>query len=218
VGSFSTAFNLINVSLVLVVMSRVPRFVGLEDEAARSTVSSTCLAGMIFGQLFFGFVGDWIGRRRAMSLTLAIVAIGALLSATASGDGVFIQLGLWRFLLGIGAGGVYPLAAVVAAESTSQSQSATATTELAARQRARNGALVFSMQGVGFLVAPLLVWALVATTGGSAAAFDWQWRVIVALGALPSVAVLWIQHKSAAGTGKLRFSAARDFLVCLVDL
>ncbi|KAL3798668.1 hypothetical protein HJC23_004419 [Cyclotella cryptica] len=93
-------------------------------------VASSLLGGMIVGQLLGGYLGDAIGRRNAM-LFVMLLQIGASLGGawgiTANeddsdgGDGggwtTLEQLAMWRFILGIGAGGVYPLAAVMSAEN-----------------------------------------------------------------------------------------------------
>ena len=49
--------------------------------------------------------------------------------------GIYSQLSLWRFVLGFGVGGEYPLSAAITSESASP------------EQRARSLAMVFSMQG-----------------------------------------------------------------------
>lgn len=66
-----------------------------------------------------GYAGDVLGRNEAMRLTLGIACVSALLSAVApAGDStaVYCVVIAFRFLLGIGLGGVYPLAATKAAE------------------------------------------------------------------------------------------------------
>jgi PHS family inorganic phosphate transporter-like MFS transporter len=69
----------------------------------------------------FGVLGDKFGRKGAYGWTLAIMIVMTILSATASwGDqatfiGLFVT---WRFLLGIGIGGDYPLSAVITSEYT----------------------------------------------------------------------------------------------------
>lgn len=66
-----------------------------------------------------GYAGDVIGRNAAMIFTLSLVSIGALLSAiapTGTPTAIYATIVAARFLLGIGAGGVYPLSATKAAE------------------------------------------------------------------------------------------------------
>ena len=97
---------------------------GQSDEED-SIVASSLLAGMIIGQMLGGFLGDAFGRRNAMMFVMAL-QIGASLGSAfiRTGDhndgglGTLETLAIWRFILGIGAGGVYPLAAVMSAEDS----------------------------------------------------------------------------------------------------
>ena len=75
------------------------------------------------GQLVGGALGDspWLGRLGALLLVMALqiaASIGSSLLIIPGGHGgdIYLWLAGWRFLLGIGAGGVYPLAAVLSAE------------------------------------------------------------------------------------------------------
>ena len=78
---------------------------------------------MVVGQLVGGALGDspWLGRLGALLLVMALQIAASLGSALLfipgghRGD-IYLWLAGWRFLLGIGAGGVYPLAAVLSAE------------------------------------------------------------------------------------------------------
>jgi len=51
---------------------------------------------------------------------------------------------IWRFILGIGVGGEYPLSATISAETSST------------QNRGKNTAMVFSMQGVGSMLATVV--------------------------------------------------------------
>mmetsp|Transcript_26731 Transcript_26731/g.57503 ORF Transcript_26731/g.57503 Transcript_26731/m.57503 type:complete len:760 (+) Transcript_26731:55-2334(+) len=97
-----------------------------EDDEQESLVASSLLAGMVFGQLIGGFLGDVLGRRNAMLFVMILQIGGSLGSAffistnnhdVEGGLTALEQLAIWRFILGIGAGGVYPLAAVMSAEN-----------------------------------------------------------------------------------------------------
>ena len=82
-------------------------------------------------------------------MTCSLVIVGAVLSAAAQDSpgsfGIYSQISLWRFILGVGVGGEYPLSAAVTSESSAQSE------------ETRNLALVFSMQGVGTLLCSLIL-------------------------------------------------------------
>ena len=88
-------------------------------------VASMALWGAMVGQLFFGFFADYVGRRRIFVTTAVFTTIGALGSACAfqtPAFSIYQQLALWRFILGVGIGGEYPLSATITSESASVKQ------------------------------------------------------------------------------------------------
>jgi len=238
VGNFSTAYNLQIISVALLFMEYVypeNKTVFAQSESVTKTMA---LVGAILGQLSMGYVGDCLGRSRAMGLTMALTIAGAILSSTTapypSGDtytGVgpysiapdgtaadkthpqFIWLAFTRLILGIGVGGVYPLAATVAAESSTNDKT-----------RGVMVSLVFSTQGLGFIACPLIGLLVIALNPSKMVrdptfdynqssfndsepcvkylgskpdqmhcvdgANDLNWRIVLALGALPGVLLL----------------------------
>ena len=43
------------------------------------------LVGILLGQFIFGFMGDWLGRRTAMLIDMAIILIGVIMLTVANG-------------------------------------------------------------------------------------------------------------------------------------
>ena len=43
------------------------------------------LVGILIGQLFFGFMGDWIGRRYAMLIDMGLILVGIIMLTVANG-------------------------------------------------------------------------------------------------------------------------------------
>ena len=153
VSNLSTAYNLVVINVVHVVIEYQYCGGPSNCSAEIASASTSCLAGAIVGQLTFGYIGDCLGRPRALQLTMAMSILGALSSAFAvpvSSDpaSIFAFLTITRFFLGVGVGGVYPLSATIASESSES------------HARGRNASLVFSMQGVANLLVPLVAWAL----------------------------------------------------------
>ncbi|WVQ80539.1 hypothetical protein IAT38_002644 [Cryptococcus sp. DSM 104549] len=78
-------------------------------------------AGIIVGQLTFGWISDKIGRKFGMLLCNTIVFIFSALQAASKGpgdQGTINALLAYRFFVGIGIGGEYPTGSVAAAENT----------------------------------------------------------------------------------------------------
>ena len=125
-SNFSTAYNVLSISLALDILAQ-----GHDAQvtaADKSLCSSALFAGMIVGQLGGGALGDILGRHLAMTLVMLLQVLASLLSSFSTGIhlgfatlNVFHVLAFWRFVLGLGCGGVYPLAATLTAESSNDS-------------------------------------------------------------------------------------------------
>ena len=184
VSNFSTAYNLIVINVAHVIIAQ--QFCADTDSSVCVNgvdfATTACLVGAIVGQLTFGYVGDCLGRSAALRLTMALSIFGALISAVAvplpgaNPESILYFLGTARFVLGVGVGGVYPLSATVASESSDAGKKGAAV------------ALVFSMQGVGALVVPLVAWVFLGAfgqprSGCGSAEIGWAWRLTLGIGA-----------------------------------
>jgi MFS family permease len=83
---------------------------------ALGIVLSAELVGMGFGSVILGGMADKAGRKPTMLLCLVIMAAGMYLASVATG---VTDLTLWRFITGIGIGGMLAATNAVTAESTS---------------------------------------------------------------------------------------------------
>jgi MFS family permease len=106
------------------------------------------------------------------------------------GMDVFDFLSLWRFVLGVGAGAIYPIAAVLSAESEEEEDDGLGETEKEAR-KVQMIAITFSTQGVGFLAVPALAYPLMLIVGEEG--LDLVWRLILGIGALPGVILVLLR-------------------------
>jgi MFS transporter, PHS family, inorganic phosphate transporter len=84
-------------------------------------INLSLLAGTLVGQLIFGVLGDRYGRRRLYGWELLILTIATFFMTIASKGALqstsrVAWIAAWRFLMGVGVGGDYPLSAVIAAE------------------------------------------------------------------------------------------------------
>lgn len=81
--------------------------------SAIGLVFSAGLLGMTIGAALLGSVGDWLGRRIALLLSLGLSALAMLGTARAGDMGA---LAAWRFATGLGMGAIAPIGLVLAGE------------------------------------------------------------------------------------------------------
>ncbi|MBK0866766.1 aromatic acid/H+ symport family MFS transporter [Saccharopolyspora sp. HNM0986] len=136
------------------------------DATAVGAIASYSLIGMLLGALLVGVTTDLLGRRKLMlaSVTWFSLSMGAC--AVAPTPELF---GLFRFLGGIGLGGVIPTAIALTVEFAPP------------RRRNLVNALMNSGYSVGAVLAAVLGLVLVAGHG---------FRPLLAIGALPLVLVV----------------------------
>mmetsp|Transcript_17684 Transcript_17684/g.25947 ORF Transcript_17684/g.25947 Transcript_17684/m.25947 type:complete len:534 (+) Transcript_17684:97-1698(+) len=197
-ANFSTSYNVVNISYVLCMLHQEEELGNYNKEQENENVlddsmcASAILIGMIIGQLSGGALGDWIGRHGAIALMIVlqiVSSIGSIFSApiVSSNVSIFVVLSIWRFVLGIGCGGVYPLAAILTAESASSG-----------KERERLVSLTFSTQGVAFLCAPMITWFLTYVTWSEGencregTSNSILWKIVLGIGCIPGLVVIGI--------------------------
>ena len=121
------------------------------------------LVGMGVGSILLGGAADKLGRRPTMLGCLVVMAGGMWLATTAQNPQI---LGLWRFITGLGIGGMLAAINAVTAELSS----------------AKGRSLAMSLMVIGY--------PLGATIGGTIAALllkSGDWRVVFEFGAIATV-------------------------------
>jgi PHS family inorganic phosphate transporter-like MFS transporter len=170
-GFFTDAYDLFIIGVVMAILKDSwkpsPTEVGL--------VTSTSLLAAAIGALIFGRVADMLGRKRIYGYECLVLAIGAALSALSPN---IIWLILFRFILGIGIGGDYPVSATIMAEYAGKCS------------RGMLVSLVFAMQAAGLIFGPLIAAGLLATH----MSHDIVWRILLAFGAIPALAVFHLRR------------------------
>jgi PHS family inorganic phosphate transporter-like MFS transporter len=139
-------------------------------------LNSTMLFAAFIGAFVFGRFADLAGRKRVYWMVAAIMIVGALGSALSPSYWVLIG---FRFLLGFGVGGDYPVSAVLMSEYANR------------KDRGKLVGMVFGTQALGLIVGPLIALALL----GAGASDDTAWRVMLALGAVPAAAVIYLRSR-----------------------
>ena len=176
-GFFSDAYDLFVISLAIPIL--VALFEGGKVNSTQiGLLASSALMGAAVGQLLFGWLGDRVGRRKVYGITLTVMAIGAIgsaLSVPVAGMSTITVLTLWRFVLGVGVGGDYPLSATIMSEYSN------------VQSRGRLVASVFAMQGFGLLTGAATSLAAVYLLPN----LDLAWRFILGFGAVPALLTIY---------------------------
>ncbi len=174
-GVFCDGYDLSSLALVL------PLVLASFGQASLTSVqsallSAAALVGAAIGALIFGVLGQW-GRRRFYGLDVLLLGVAALAQAFA--PDVTWLIGI-RFILGLGVGADYVLSPVIMAEHANRAD------------RGRALGLGFgTMWPIGALTAVLLKLLLDAIGVNG----DLQWRIVLAGGAVPALAVLYFRRR-----------------------
>jgi AAHS family benzoate transporter-like MFS transporter len=134
-------------------------------------IGSYALIGMLVGALSIGYLTDVVGRRAVMIASVAFFSLMMLACSVAPGPELF---GAFRFLAGLGLGGVIPTAIALTVEYSHP------------ERRNFNNAVMFCGYAVGGVLAALSALALLDAVG---------FRGMMAIGGLPLVTVvplLWL--------------------------
>jgi MFS transporter, PHS family, inorganic phosphate transporter len=172
IGFFTDAYDLFVIGIVSTLLKNEWHL----DTGQLALLNAVMLGAAFLGALFFGRLADAIGRTRVYWISAALMVLAAVGSALSPSLAVLIA---FRFLLGFGVGGDYPVSAVLMSEYADH------------RDRGRQVGLVFSAQAVGLIVGPLL--ALTLLGGGVSASLTW--RLLLGLGAIPAAAAVWLRRK-----------------------
>ncbi len=171
-GFFTDAYDLFIIGAVLAILAPLWHLNALEI----SLLGSTSLIAAALGSLIFGWIADHIGRKFIYGYELVVLAIGAIASALS--PNVFFLLA-FRFIMGLGIGGDYPVSATLMSEYSNR------------KDRGKLITMVFSMQGVGLIIGPLIAIALLKAGLNS----DWTWRIMLAVGAIPAIGTFYLRRR-----------------------
>ncbi|CAD6915171.1 unnamed protein product [Tilletia caries] len=165
--------------------------------------------GNVFGQILFGSLGDLLGRSSVYGKELVIVIISVILMISVpstphfSGNAITGWITAFRFLMGIGIGGDYPMSAAIVSD----------------RARLKNRgmllAIIFSNQGLGNLLGGVAAVAVVAAYKGPVSAgdvhkLDGAWRILQGLSLVPAFGVIYYRFTLVESTRFQRARALQD--------
>ncbi|KAK8491323.1 hypothetical protein V6N12_000057 [Hibiscus sabdariffa] len=197
-GFFTDAYDLFCIALITKLLGRIYYHDEKVDKPGTlppriaAAVNGVAFCGTLAGQLFFGWLGDKLGRKRVYGLTLMLMVICSIASGLSFGktpEGVMTTLCFFRFWLGFGIGGDYPLSATIMSEYANK------------KTRGAFIAAVFAMQGFGILAGGIV--ALIVSSAfdhaykvdsydvigqmSTVPQADYIWRIILMFGAVPAL-------------------------------
>ena len=171
-GFFTDAYDLFIIGTATTLIAKQWHL----SSAQTGLVNSITLISAFLGAFFFGRVADRLGRKRIYGLEAMLMVGGALASAFAPD---LLWLLVFRFVLGIGVGGDYPMSAVLMSEFSNRAN------------RGKLVGLVFSMQALGTVAG--YVAGLTLLSAGVPDPVTW--RLLLGLGALPAAAVIYQRRR-----------------------
>lgn len=197
-GLFTDAYHLYSITPIMSMLGhiyydqyphhRIP-------QAIQTAMLAVALLGAAIGQLIFGRLGDLAGRKRLYGLALMLIMAGSIGCGFSIGTPkgyILGSLGFFRFLLGVGIGGDYPLSATIISEYANK------------RVRGAFMAAVFSMQGFGILASSVVTMTVCkifsriyhpSTIDPKPKEADIAWRLILMLGVIPAVMTFYWRMK-----------------------
>jgi MFS family permease len=131
-------------------------------------LNSLTLVASAIGGMTFGFIADRVGRTRAL---MASILVYSLASGASGLSQTIVELGIFRFILGLGMGGEWTTGAALIAETWP------------AEHRGKALGLMQSTYAIGEIVAAGVVGLVLPHYG---------WRAVFFVGILPAFSVFWI--------------------------
>ncbi len=139
-----------------------------------SYATSIFVAGWAVGGLIFGSIGDRIGRAKTLALTVLIYSVSTGLSALSQSVWDFFA---YRFLTGLGVGGVFGLAVALIADGMPE------------QVRSKALGWLQSLSAVGNVTAGLCSLALASVPPGV------SWKYMFLIGSMPAFLCIFIMLK-----------------------
>lgn len=172
-GFFTDAYDLTVIGTALLLIK--PQW-GLTT-GQLALVGSTALIASAIGAVLCGRLSDVLGRKRMYGLAALVMTLAAIASGLSPN---FMWLLVFRFILGLAIGGDYPVSGVMMTEFANVAN------------RGRMVALMFFSYVLGSIAGPAVGLLLLASGLDHAL----TWRLLLGLGAVPSLLVLYARTKT----------------------
>ncbi|CAK5268566.1 unnamed protein product [Mycena citricolor] len=198
VGFFTDAYDIFSISIAATMLGYVygkssATTAGRLNPSQDLGIKVATPVGTLVGQLLFGWLADVVGRKRMYGVELMIIIVATFaqaLSGNGGAVGIIGVLVVWRFIMGVGIGGDYPLSATISSEFS------------ATRIRGRMMTAVFANQGWGNFAAALVAFIVTAAYKDKilndpainhVPHVDYMWRILIGLGCVPGVIALYFR-------------------------
>lgn len=187
------ALDMYNLMIVTFLMTTIQRSLNISLTQAGAITTAT-LIGSVIGGGGFGWLGDRLGRKTSLQLTLGVFSVGALASAFSWN---YPSLLVVRFVAGIGLGGEWGAGMVLFNEVWDP------------RRRGVGSALIQASSLFGLVGATLVgVW------GVTHFSLYWGWRIALLTGGAPILLMIavrflmpesriWLRYKQLKESGQL---------------
>lgn len=174
IGYLLDGFDFVMITLVLTEIGRTFHV----GPAATATLVSAAFIARWFGGLLLGAIGDRIGRKEAMVISILLYAGGSVVCAIAP---AFWVIFVARVCIGMGMAGEYGSSATYVIESWPV--------------RLRNKASGFLISGFSLGAGVTAqVYALIEYLTRGTSAEPHTWRILFALGIIPIALALWLRR------------------------
>lgn len=193
-GFFTDAYDIFAINVTTVMLGYVYR----QSHSAKLSpgqdlgIKVSTQVGALIGQLVFGWYADMKGRKRMYGVEILMIITATLAQALSGASPAVNIIGIlivWRFLMGLGIGGDYPLSAIITSEFTPVDI------------RGRLMTVVFANQGWGQLTAAIVTIAVIASFRHTwpegdpniIVHVDRMWRIIIGFGCIPGILALYVR-------------------------
>ncbi|KAF9565179.1 phosphate transporter [Agrocybe pediades] len=192
VGFFTDAYDIFAINIASTMLGYVYGHGQKLNASQDLGVKVATPVGTLIGQVLFGWLADVVGRKKMYGVELMIIIVATFaqaLSGSAAAVHIIGALVVWRFIMGVGIGGDYPLSAVISSEFAST------------KIRGRMMTAVFASQGWGNFSAALVAFIITAAYKNSILkdsptqldSVDFMWRLLIGLGAVPGCVALYFR-------------------------
>ena len=166
------ALDLYDVLILPFIMSSIQKSLNISLTYVAS-ITSVTLIGSVIGGAVFGAIGDKLGRKNALQLTLAVFAVGSIASAFSWN---YWSLAALRFITGIGLGGEWGAGMVLFNEAWNKDR------------RGLGSAFIQGSAVLASASASIVgIWAITSFSQ------DWGWRVALLTGGSPIILMVFIR-------------------------